>query len=461
MLNARKKQGLKSLFKEQTPLCSLSFVSLLIPLLFESLTAQLLGTANSVVLSGYSENAAAAVGAATPIVNLIYLVGSTISLGASVLISNLLGEGKPNETRKVCFAGLICCTVAVSAVSLPLSIFAESIMSAQNLSGEIADFASVYFKFAALSAPLYGTTVFLLSVMRCYGHTVYTFIVSVARGALSLFGSLFFIYSPISPLGGIVGVGVSLALAISVSLFITVLVFIRKRIGIDLVRSPRSLIFCIGKILKIGLPSAISSGSFTLSQVITTSFVALIDGPAITAKVFFTNVLSYSYLFSYACGSAAAIITGIRHGAGKHREADEMLRVLRRITVTANLILSLSIFLLRRPILSMFTSSEEIILLSSAIFLVDALTEHGRAVSHVYEQSLRACTDVWFVMIATVISCWTLSIGLAYVFSITFNMGLLGCYVGLMADELMRGVITRIRWHFIIKKQSIKDGKRL
>jgi Na+-driven multidrug efflux pump len=147
-------------------------------------------------------------------------------------------------------------------------------------------------------------------------------------------------------------------------------------------------------------------------------------------------------------------MTGIRFGAGELECADKMNKKLVRLTSVFNLAVSLAILLLHRPLVSVFTDTEAIISLSVGVFLVDTLTEHGRAISHVYEQSLRACTDVWFVMIATVISCWALSIGLAYVFSITFNMGLLGCYVGLMADELMRGVITRIRWHFIIKNKA-------
>ena len=48
-------------------------------------------------------------------------------------------------------------------------------------------------------------------------------------------------------------------------------------------------------VLKIGIPSGMSGMMFSLSMMVTTSFVALIGDYALSAKVYFTTILSYVY----------------------------------------------------------------------------------------------------------------------------------------------------------------------
>jgi Na+-driven multidrug efflux pump len=206
-------------------------------------------------------------------------------------------------------------------------------------------------------------------------------------------------------------------------------IFIYKRKGISFSRPDTlgSFWAYVGRILHIGVPSAISSMSFTLSQVVTTSFVAIIGGYALTAKVIFTQILSYAYLFSYSAGSANAILVGMRYGAKQYSEMCKMSKLLTRATSLINLAVSLSIIALRVPLVSAFSTNESILALSLSVFAADVLTEQGRAVSHVYEYALRAIGDVWATLGAILISCWLLGIGLAYICAIELGMGIVGC----------------------------------
>ena len=80
------------------------------------------------------------------------------------------------------------------------------------------------------------------------------------------------------------------------------------------------------------------------------------------------------------------------------------------------------------------------------ILLVDIIAEAARGISHVHEAALRAANDVTLTMIVTIVSGWVVSVGLGYVLASVCNMGLMGFWIALVADELVRAVYTYCRW---------------
>ena len=122
------------------------------------------------------------------------------------------------------------------------------------------------------------------------------------------------------------------------------------------------------------------------------------------------------------------------------------------LTIPVNLVISLTILLLRKPLLSMFTDSEEIFAIALGVLIVDIFVEQARAISHVYEYSLRSTKYVLPTMIVTLISAWVLSVGAAYWLSLPLSLGLVGFYIGLACDEWVRAIFTFNRWKWRIQK---------
>ena len=64
-----------------------------------------------------------------------------------------------------------------------------------------------------------------------------------------------------------------------------------------------------------------------------------------------------------------------------------------KIAVSLNIVLSVLIFLCHRPLMHLFTQSEEIIGMTGVIFFIDIFVEIGRAFNHVEDNSLRGAGD--------------------------------------------------------------------
>ncbi len=406
----------------------------------------LLGTVNTAVLSGYSEDAVAATGAVMPLINMFSLFFSVIAIGATVVVSNDIGAEKIDRAAKTTAASVVLCIVAGLLCGVLLAVFAAPIVRCMNLEGTVYEEALLYFRIRMLALVVSAASSIMLALLRCYGHPRSTIISGLASNVCNLLLSIYVVHYATHPLvTGVRGIALAVVAGQILSLAIAVIAFIRTAVPMKR-PTRREFPRFIGNVLRIGLPTGLSGGSFTISQVITNAFIAELGPTALSAKVYFTNILSYAYLFSVSVGNANSLLIGRLCGAGRYEHANQLNRTVVKVTIVVNLLVSSVIVAMRAPLLSLFTDNAWIIDLSLGIFLVDIVTEQARAVSHVYEYALRAAGDVTYTLKILLVSCWVFSVGLAYLLSIPMGWGLIGCWIGLALDETVRAVSTVYRW---------------
>lgn len=437
----------RSLFKVTSSLGTVHLFSLAIPMLLESILNNLLGTVSTLVLSGYSEDAVAAVGAANSMLGTYGGFFSVIAFGATVVISNLIGAERLEKAKEGCFVTILLCTCIGFLSSMALFLCRYPLMKFMNIEGQILEDAVCYFSIRMIFFLFSAVSSSLSSILRCYGHATSTVIGGIATNIVNILLSVFVVHCPeYSPVTGVAGVATACVTSQLVGLFIFMGLFRGFRMGLKRPESAREFWRMTGKILRIGIPTGLSNSSFAISQTVNTSFIALMGTYAINAKIYYSSIFTYVYLFSASVGSANSLLVGRLYGAGKMEQADRANRQLVKITVLVNLAMSLLVFSLRIPLLSLFTDDAAILELSFAIMLIDIVTEQARAVSQVYEYALRSTGDVLFTVVILIISCWCFSIGLAYYLSIECGLGLVGCWIGLALDESVRAITTFFRW---------------
>jgi Na+-driven multidrug efflux pump len=102
--------------------------------------------------------------------------------------------------------------------------------------------------------------------------------------------------------------------------------------------------------------------------------------------------------------------------------------------------------LFAKPLLSIFTDNPEIIKEGTLLLYLTLLLEPGRSFNLVIISSLRAAGDVKFPVVMGVISMWGVSVTLAYLLGIVFELGLAGIWIAFIADEWLRGLFMLARW---------------
>jgi Na+-driven multidrug efflux pump len=260
--------------------------------------------------------------------------------------------------------------------------------------------------------------------------------------ALNVIFNYMILYGPVSfRWKGTTGIAVANVCARTLSLLLGFLFLGTSHLGLQLRHKNLRTLTCIGRILRIGVPGGVSNLSYSLSQVVSTSILAVLGTTALTAKIYVSSIVFYVYVVGYSLGLATAILMGWMTGAGQYERAYVLNQQILRFAVSLNVILSVVIYLFHKPLMGLFTKNPEIIQMTGIIFFIDILVEFGRAFNHVENNSLTGAGDVMFPMVISIISAWGISILFSYILGIKMGYGLAGCWVAFAMDELFRGLI--------------------
>ena len=101
---------------------------------------------------------------------------------------------------------------------------------------------------------------------------------------------------------------------------------------------------------------------------------------------------------------------------------------------------------IKSPIISIFTDNLQIVQMVSELLRVSILLEFGRSLNLIYVGALKGAGDVRFPVLYGIFSNWCVMVLLAYILGIKFQFGIVGCFLGIAADEITRGAVMFFRW---------------
>ena len=203
----------------------------------------------------------------------------------------------------------------------------------------------------------------------------------------------------------------------------------------------------VGVMLKIGVPGAMETFLYNLSQLVITSIVLnFLTSEQLIAKTYVQNITMFFYIFAISIGQASQIITGHLIGANKTGEAYR--QGIRSHLTALGIALSVSVIgaAFRYPLMGLFTSDPTVIELGAAVLLINVALELGRATNLVLIACLRGAGDVYFPTACAIFSNWAISVLGSFLLAVVAGWGLYGLWAALAADELFRGALMTLRW---------------
>lgn len=437
----------KTLAAFETENGTMTLPRIFLPFFLEMLLLNMMGTINTLMLSHYSDEAVAAVGAASQMTGMIMTLYTVISTGSSIVINHNLGAGKKETASDAAFSSIVFCGGFSLLLGTLLSFFARPLLGMMHLEAHVLDYAVSYFKIVIQFSFLRALTSSISGIFRSYGKPKIAVLVSLSMNALMALFDYLIIFRPFEiPLKGVTGIAAGYVLSETAGLLL-ILLFLKKiPLGLNLSGKNLRTLRIIREILRLGVPGGISSISYNLSQVVSTSIIAILGTAAISTKIYVSNIVFYVYVFGMSLGLSTSLFIGWLSGAGKYEQAYRLNLQNLKITITANLALSTLIFLFARPLLSLFTSDPVILSMGRTLMFIDILVEIGRGFNHIEENSLRGAGDVVYPMVIAMTSCWTMSILFSWLLGIRLGLGLPGCWIAFAMDEFFRGSAYLIRW---------------
>jgi putative MATE family efflux protein len=459
MASIRAKNGLNG-----KPAGDLNLFFLTWPIFLEVFLFMLMGIADTLMLSAISDNAVSGVGAANQYLHITILILEVVGNGASIVVAQYIGARKYLDAARIAALAVTLNLGLGLIISALFFLFGGSLLEGLNLKGEVLAYAQSYLAIVGGFIFLQALINSLAAIIRVHGYTKQAMFVSLGMNIFHVGANYVLIFGNFGfPEMGVQGAAISSV----VSRFLALLVFFWLLYQIMEVRIKLKYYFSlskefIGKILKIGIPSAFEQILYQGCQIVFLYYVTHLGEASMAARQYANNVSMFIYLFAVAIGIGTSIIVGRLVGGNRVEEAYHRVWKSARMASLITLLMVGVVILLRKPLLGIFTDDQEIIRIAASVLVLSLVLETGRTLNIVLINSLRASGDARFPVYMGVLSMVMMSLPLGYFLVFELGLGLAGIWLAIAADEWTRGIIMFFRWrsrawekHALIKEEPL------
>ena len=425
-----------------------ALAALIGPLLVEQALGVMIGMADTVMVSSLGEAAVSSVSLVDNVNVLLFQVFSALAAGGAVVVSQYVGSG---DRERGCDAAgqLYRVSFLLSAViAIPSLLFNRAILTAVfgRLDENVLRGAMVYYMISAFSYPFLALYNAGAALFRAMGNSRVSMYASMVMNLVNVAGNALLIY----------GLKMGVAGAAAASLFARALgaVYLTARL-----RSPRNMIRVeklwkpvfrrdmIGRILKIGVPNGLENGMFQIGKLVVMNLIASLGTMAIAANAVVSSMASLATLPGNGVGLGLITVVGQCMGAGRPDEASANVR---RLMMACHAMMSVTcgaLFFFSRQVVGFYNLSSEAGALAShiirfySVWCVLIWPE-----SFTLPCALRGAGDARFTMTVSILSMWACRIGLCYLLTLRFGMGLPGVWVAMIIDWAVRMAAFVVRF---------------
>ena len=331
-----------------------------LPIILTGVLQVVYNMADNIVVGRFSgdPNALGAVGSTASLTVLIVNIMVNISAGAGVVIAQFYGARdaeKVSRTVHTAMAFSVVGGIVCMAVGL---VFARPLLTLMGTQAVFYDNAVLYMTIVCLGIPASSVYNFGAAVLRSVGDSKTSLYILAASGLVNVVLNLFFVLTC-----GMSVDGVALATIISqyLSAAAVVVVLIKRRTeSYSLrLRALRIEMHLLSRILRIGIPMALQSSLFSISNIIVTGAVNTFPPHVVSAKTIAFNIEGITYTVMNAFANAAMTFIGQNYGAKRFGRINKaFLYALIQVTVAGILVAQTEI-LLARPLASLYIGATD------------------------------------------------------------------------------------------------------
>lgn len=303
------------------------------------------------------EGALAAVSAANPVMTIVVLGVSGISIGASVLMSRFYGAGNQDALRREVATTLIF-GAAASAVVFALGLPASGlILRSMNVPAEILPMAVTYLRIIFVGFLFTFQYNVLAAAMRSVGDSrtpvVFLAITSVLNGALDLLFVAGFGW-------GVAGAGLATVLAEGISTSLCIWHIAHHipvlHMGLKDMRVDRAL---LRETVASGAITALQQACQPVGKVLIQSVINAQGISMIAAFNAVSRMDDFAFIPEQSIASGMMVCIAQNRGAGKPERVSRTLITGMKIEAVYGFLICVATLLLKRPIMLLFAASGE------------------------------------------------------------------------------------------------------
>ena len=421
-------------------------LTLTLPIFLELLLSIFVGYVDQIMISKDSD-AVTAITNTNTILGVFIIAFQVFSMGSVILISNYKGQKNYDAEKSVYSVSFILSIIVGAIISIIIVIFAETFFNWVGLDPRCMDKALVYIRIVGGGMIVQSIMTIFSAFLKSNSLMKYSTMINVIVNLINVVVNYLTI-----PHIGIIGVAIATTLSRIIGTILMIFIFIKKsKINLFKCASKYFNIDTLVRILKIGGPSASEALSYNASQII---ILAVINGlnntELVNLKSYTSMFAMFAYMFTSAISQAMQVVIGELLGMGKLNEAKKKVYQTLISSIISAVLIATFLYLISDSAYSVFgITNPEILKIGKSLLLIEIVLEFGRAFNIVYVRALQSSGDILFPTIMSVIFCWLVAVFGSFLLggnNVWLNLGLIGVWLAMMSDELIRAVIFFIRY---------------
>jgi len=448
---------------------------LAIPILLQQLVAACVGLVDKIIAGSLPNGtvipALDGIGIGSYVGWFIGIAMAGLGVGAQAIIARGMGSGRTHESEEACGQSITLSLVWGALVGIALWYAVVPLTEIAGLHGQSADFCVQYVRVLAVAMPATGVMTVGSMCLHGAGETWtpawIAVVVNIANIILSwcLSGAHYEAGGVLIPnvfgidgaKWGVLGIAAGTAISYLLGALLTMRAlhrgttdFAPKR------RHLRPTWNMTWRIARIGIPNFAEGIALWAVNLFVMIFIGMIASERIAkgepgegligAHMIAVQWESFSFLPGFAMGIAAGALAGQYLGAGNIPQARRAIWLCTIVGCTIMGVLGI-VFVFAGESLTRVISREEIHLHEvPPLLIVCGSIQVFFALSMVIRNGLRGVGDTTACLIITVISCYLIRLPLAWALGLWMGWGLLGIWIALSAELVVRGLL--FLWRF-------------
>ena len=437
---------------------------LLLTIALQNLVAYSVNMADNMMLGSYSQTALS--GAAT--VNQLFFVVQQLALGLGdglvALAAQYWGQNRVSPIRRLVGITLkfglgLSIIVVVLCAAIPYPLLRLFTLDEAIITSGIEYLALLKYTF-----PLFIFYSIFVAALRSVGTVRISFITSLTSLIINVIINYTLIFGRFGfPEMGIRGAAIGTMVARIVELGIVVVYLLKfdKKLCLfseNFLKGDRAL---LRDFVKVDTPVMLSQLLWSVSVPMQTAILGHLSSDAIAANSVATTFYQYLKVIVQAMSATCAFMIGTAIGKGDLKRVRSDGRTLSVLSVSIGFVLGIVLFLLRQPLLSLYSLTPATNALADTLMIIMSVIMVGMSYQMpVSFGIIRGGGDAKFTMYMNIISTWVIVMPLSFMSAFWWHWSVPAVVMVIQSDQIFKDLPTflRFRGYKWIKKLTREDA---
>ena len=297
-----------------------------IPIIFTGFLQQLYNAADIIVVGNFGgKDALAAIGATSAIINLLVTLFVNIFIGTNILVARAAGAGDDGTLKKIVSTTYVLSIALGLGIMLLGELLCVPMLELTGCPLDVVPGAARYMQIYFLGAPASMFMNFASSVIRTSGDSRSPFVYMSVSGIANVVCNVAFVLLFGDPVA-------SVAIATVVSMYLSATLFFIHMVRLKGAAKLNPFGFSFSsniffKTIKYGIPSVLSSATFSITNIIIQPAVNAYGAAGISGSAASSSIEAFIFAINNSFMASTVAFVGQNIGAGNRERVGKILKV--------------------------------------------------------------------------------------------------------------------------------------